>query len=146
MTSPLLPTLLLALTLPLAAQAPQPEAGRGHQAPRRAQLLNLSPAQQSSIQAIREKQRPELLLRREALRSTQLALGKALRDSAATPAQLRPLYDQAASARFDLLMARRATHQAVLAQLSPEQREQAAELRGQARGRRGRGPSMGMGR
>ncbi len=153
------PSLLLLLgTLSLAAQAPVPPPppaqagphegmGRGHRAERLARSLNLSEAQKASIKAIRDKHKAELAQDRDAVQSARSALRTAMKDSATTPAQLRPLFDKAAAARFDLIMAQRATHQEVLAVLSPEQREKAAELRGRMEGRLlGRMEALGRGR
>lgn len=123
-------TLVLTLAaLPLVAQ---PEPGRPG---RIAQALNLSDAQRTSIRSIREKHRPELLLKREAARQAQAALRTALREAATPEAQLRALHDQASAARFEMMLARRTVRQEVRAVLTPEQREKAAELRGMARER-----------
>lgn len=118
------------LTLPLAAQI-QPL----HRAERIASALNLTEAQQASIKALRDKHRPEMLARREATRQAQDFLRKAMQDPATPEAQLRTAYDKAASARFDLMLARRSMHQDVQALLTPEQRLKAAELRGAAQAR-----------
>jgi Spy/CpxP family protein refolding chaperone len=127
------PTLALAiLALPLTAQsepAPGPRAGRI------AQALHLTDAQRAGLQAVRAKHRPELQARRETTRGAQAALQAALADAGTSAPQLRALYDQAAAARFDLLLARRSARQEALALLTPEQRLQAAEMRGAARER-----------
>ena len=142
------PSLLLLLgTLSLTAQAPPPPPpapqagpqegwGHGRQAERLGRFLKLTDAQKASIKAIRDRHKAELTQDRTTEQSARVALRTAMKDGAATPAQLRPLFDKAAAARFDLLMAQRATHQEVLAVLSPEQREKAAELRGRMEGRR----------
>ncbi len=124
-------TLTLA-TLPLGAQAgPRRE---GPRAGRIAQALHLTDAQKASIQALRQKHQPELLRRRETVQQAQQALRSVLQDVAAPEAQLRPLFEKAAAARFDLLLARRALQKETQALLSPEQRLKAAELRGFAQG------------
>ncbi|NWJ40317.1 MAG: Spy/CpxP family protein refolding chaperone [Geothrix sp.] len=126
-------TVVLALAaLPLAAQ---PETSRGQRPGRIAQALNLSDAQRTSIRSIREKHRPDLLLKRDAARQAQVSLRAALRNAATPEAQLRALYDTASAARFGMMLARRAVRQEVQAVLTPEQREKAAELRGMARER-----------
>ena len=127
-------TLILALAaLPLAAQADPggqaPHAGRGPRAERMARVLNLTDAQKTSIQAIREKRRPDLLVHREAARQAQTALRTAMQDAGTPEAQLRTLHEKASSARFEMRLARRAAHQEVLAVLTPEQRAKASELR-----------------
>ncbi|NTW86795.1 MAG: hypothetical protein HGB30_11600 [Holophagaceae bacterium] len=119
-------TLILA-ALPLGAQA-------GPRAKRIAQALQLTDAQKVSLQALRQKHRPDLLRRREVVQQAQRALRTALQDAAIPEAQLRPLFDKAAGARFDLLLARRALQRETQALLTPEQRLKAAELRGLARG------------
>lgn len=110
--------------LPMLAQpAPGPRNGR------MARALNLTEAQQTNIQAIREKHRPSLVAHRDTARQAQAALRAALQDPATPEAQLRLLHGKASAARFDLLLAGRAVHQEVQAVLTPEQRARAAELR-----------------
>jgi len=117
---------------PLAAQVSPP---RGPQAERIARDLGLTEAQQASIHAIRGRHRPDLLLRRDAVRQSRLAFRTAQRDGALPEARLRSLYEQAAAARLEWLLARRSVRQEVQAVLTPQQRERAAELRGMARAR-----------
>ncbi|GLH74211.1 hypothetical protein GETHLI_27130 [Geothrix limicola] len=127
MKSLLRSTLILALAaLPLAAQG-YPE-GR-HRAQRIARVLNLTDVQKNSIKTIHEKHRPDMLVRRDAVRQAQTALRAAMQDASTSEAQLRTLHDKASSARFDMMLARRAVRQEVLAVLTPEQRAKAAELR-----------------
>ncbi len=125
----------LALTLtalPLGAQAgPRRE---GFRAERIAQALHLTEAQKAGIKALRQKHQPDLLRRREAVQQTRQALQTGLQDASTPDAQLRPLFDRAAAARFDLLLARRALQKETQALLTPEQRLKAAELRGFAQG------------
>jgi Spy/CpxP family protein refolding chaperone len=126
-------TLILALSaLPLAAQTPQ---GRGLRSERMAQTLNLSEAQKSSIKAIREKHRPDLLVRRDNARQAQIALRTALSEPKTPEVQLRILHDKAAAARFEMRLTRRAIHQEVLAVLTPEQRVKATEMHVRAQAR-----------
>lgn len=126
-------TILALAALPVLAQpAPNPGPREG----RIARTLNLTEAQQTSIQAIREKHRPDLAARRDSVRQAQAALQNALQDSAAPEAQLRTLHDKASAARFEMLLARRSLHQEVQVVLTPEQRVRAAELRGAAQARR----------
>ena len=124
--------ILILAALPVLAQpGPGPRGGRGM-----AKALNLSEVQQTSIQAIHEKHRPDLLARRDAVRQAQSALHAALQDPASTEAQLRTLHEKAASARFDMLLAGRAVHQEVQAVLTPEQRAKAAEWQAARQARR----------
>ena len=126
------PLLLALLALPLTAQT---TAGRGPRAERIALSLHLTGPQKASIQDIRAKHRPDLALRREAVQRAQTGLRTALRDTATPEAQLHALCDKAASARFELMLARRSVRQDIQAILTPEQRILAAELRGAAQER-----------
>ncbi len=147
MTSLIRATLILALlALPLAAQA---GPGRGPRAERISQALQLTEPQKVSIQAAREKHRPDLVGHRDAVRHARIDLRTALKDPATPDAQLHALYDKASSARFDLILAQRSLRREVQALLTPEQRAKATELRGQARagmweGMRHRRRSEGM--
>ena len=124
--------ILTLAALPMLAQpGPGPQEGR-----RLARALNLTETQRTSIQAIREKHRPDLLAHREAMRQTQAALRAALQDPATPEAQLRSLHDKASSARFDLLLAARAVRQEVQTVLTPDQRARAAKWRATAQVRR----------
>jgi Spy/CpxP family protein refolding chaperone len=141
------PLLLAVLALPLAAQ-PGPD-GHGSRRERISRALNLTEAQKTSLRTIREKHRPVLILRRDAVAHARIDLRTALQETAMPDPQLRALYDKAAAARFDLILARRAVRREVQAVLTPEQRARAAELRGLARtwpqGRmRHQQPAMGM--
>ncbi len=127
-------TFILALAaLPLAAQ---PLSGRGPHAEKVARALNLTEAQKASIQTIREKYRPDLVLRRDAIQQAQATLRAALQDATTPEAQLRALHDKAAATRFELMLARRSVRQEVQAVLTPDQRVKAAELRGMAQAKR----------
>ena len=128
------PTLMLIfVALPLTAQ---PVPGRGPRAERIALTLHLTDTQKTSIQAIREKHRPDLVVRRDAVQQAQAVLRTALKDAATPETQLRALHDKAAGARFDMMLARRSVHQEVQALLTPEQRVKAAEMRAVAQARR----------
>ncbi len=127
-----IPLFLALLALPLTAQA---AAGPGTRTERIAQSLHLTDPQKASIQSIRAKHLPDLALRREAVQRAQTGLRAALRDAATPEAQLRALYDKAASARFELMLARRSVRQDIQAILTPEQRTLAAEFRGAAQER-----------
>lgn len=123
---------VLTLTvLPVLAQ-PVPRRGEG----RIGRALALTDAQKASIQAIREKHRPDLAAQREAAREAQTAFRAAIQDPATPESQLRLLHDKAASARFGMLMAGRAMRQDIQAVLTPEQRAKAAQLREETRFRR----------
>ena len=133
MKSMLWSTLIVALAaLPLAAQS---APDRGHRSERISQALSLTETQKTSIQALREKHRPDLVLRRDAVKHARIDLHSALQDPATSDTLLRTLYDKASSARFDLILARRSVRREVQALLTPEQRAKAAELRGMARAR-----------
>lgn len=123
---------VLALIVLPALGQPAPRRGNG----RIGRVLALTDAQKASIQAIREKHRPDLATRRDAAREAQAAFRAALRDPATPEAQLRLLHDKAASARFGMLMAGRAMRQDIQAVLTPEQRAKASQLREEARFRR----------
>lgn len=127
---------LVFAALPLLAQ---PAAGAPHPGPRGgrlARVLNLTEAQRTSIQAIRDKHQPDLASRREAMRQARTAFQAALKDPAASEAQLRALHEKTTGLQFEMLLARRSVHQEVQAVLTPEQRIKAAELRGAAQARR----------
>jgi len=101
-----------------------------------ARALHLTADQQAAIQAIRDKHKPELVAHRQAAREAGTALRTALRDPLMPEDRLRALHEKASSARFDLLLARRALRRDVEATLTPEQIARAAELRGLVRARR----------
>ena len=131
------PLLWTALTLTLAALPLGAQGGprrEGPRAERIAQALRLTEVQKASIKALRRQHQPDLLRRREAAQQAQQALRMGLQDMSTPEAQLRPLFDRAAAARFDLLLARRALQKETQALLTPEQRLKAAELRGFAQG------------
>jgi Spy/CpxP family protein refolding chaperone len=125
--------LLALLALPLTAQ---PGPGRGSRPERIARALDLTEAQKASIQGIRAKHRPDLILRRDAVQHAGIDLRTALRDTATPEPRLRALYDKAAAARFDLILAQRSVRLEVQAVLSPEQRAKAAVLGEHLRHRR----------
>ncbi len=123
---------LILTALPLGAQAgPRRGGSRGEHI---AQTLHLTEAQKAGIKALRQKHQPDLLRRREAVQQARLALRTGLQDASTPEAQLRPLFDRAAAAHFDLLLARRALQKETQALLTPEQRLKTAELRGFAQG------------
>jgi periplasmic protein CpxP/Spy len=140
MKSPLRSTLVLLLAaLPLAAQTapvPAPMAAPGPRAGRMARALNLTDVQKTSIRAVREKHRSDLALHRDAARQAGAALRVALQNPSTPEVQLRTLYDKAAVARFEMLLARRSVHLEVRALLTPDQIAKAAEMRGLARAKR----------
>jgi len=125
----------LILTLAAGSLAAQPGLNRGRRREAVARALNLTEAQKTTIQGIRDKHQRELVARRETARQAGTALRTALQDPSTPEAQLRALHDKAAAARFEMMLARRSVHQEVQAVLTPEQREKAAELRGMARAR-----------
>jgi Spy/CpxP family protein refolding chaperone len=142
MTSLLRSTLVLALlTLPLAAQTGPAHGPRAGQISR---VLNLTEAQKASIRNLRDKHRADLVLRRDAVDHARIDLRTALRDPATPETRLRALYDKAAAARFESILAERSLRLEVRALLTPEQRAQADEMRshagGRMHGRRGHRP------
>lgn len=118
--------LLMTLTLlPLVAQAPGPRAS---QTPggRLARALELTPDQQSKLQALRASHRERRAPQQAAAQAARAELAKALRDPKATESMLRSLHAKAAEAQFQMLLLAR-THRAEMgALLTPEQREKAA--------------------
>lgn len=131
-TLPCAALLLAFLALPLAAD---PGPGTRPPASWDRQALQLTETQKADIQAIREKHRPALATRRDAVKHARIDLRTALKDPAVPDPQLRALYDRAASARFELVLAQRSLRREVRAQLTPAQQARAAELRGLARAR-----------
>ena len=124
-------TLILALmALPLAAQ---PGPDHHPRAERIGRDLQLTEAQKASILAIRDKHRSDLVQRRDAVQHARIDLRSALQDPATPEPRLRSLYDKAAAARFDMILARRSVRMEVQAVLTPEQRAKAAEMRDHAR-------------
>jgi Spy/CpxP family protein refolding chaperone len=113
------------LALPLAAQS---DPGRGPHAEGIGRALHLSEVQKASIQAIRAKHRPDLILRRDAVQHAQIDLRTALQDAAIPETRLRTLYDKTAGARFDMILAQRSVRLEVQGVLTPEQRAKAAEM------------------
>ena len=130
--------------LPLGAQ-PAPGPGPRPRAPQVApgRGLGLTEAQRTTIRDLREKQRPEMIRLHEAARKARLDLMEALRKPESTAAALRPLYDKAAAARFEMMMAQRGLQQAVAGVLTPEQRTQAQHLRQGWGAGRMQGPGRG---
>lgn len=119
---------------------------------RAAEFLKLSEAQRASIKAIHEKNRDAAKVRRESAQAAAKAFHEAARDPKVTTDQLRRLHQAMADARFEAFSSHRAMQLEVRSLLTPEQREQAATLRGMALERRRerlmrdhRGPGMGPG-
>jgi Spy/CpxP family protein refolding chaperone len=130
MTTLLRSTFIAALALlPLAAQpAPRGPRTEGFQ-----QALQLTEAQRTSLRAIREKRRPDLTAKRDAVQHARIDLRSALQDLSIPEARLRALYDKASAARFELVLARRALRLELRSVLTPEQQARAAEMRHLAR-------------
>jgi Spy/CpxP family protein refolding chaperone len=123
-------TLILALmALPLAAQ---PGPDNHPRAERVGRDLQLTEAQKTSIRAVRDKHRSDLVQRRDAVQHARIDLRSALQDPATPESRLRALYDKASSARFDMILARRSVRMEVQSILTPEQRAKAAEMRDHA--------------
>jgi Spy/CpxP family protein refolding chaperone len=120
-----------------------------------AERLKLTEAQKASFKAIHEKHQASAKARRETVQAAAKAFREAARDPKVGTDQLRRFHQALADARFEAMAAQRAMKLELRALLSPEQREQAAELRGMAQARRhdrmqrqrgfGPGPKMGLG-
>ena len=108
------------------------EAARAEGVARR---LKLSEAQRKAIQAIRARHGDSLKADRQAAREARRDLREASRDPRTSLEHLRAFHEAAAQRQFELLLARRAMRAEVQAVLTPEQREEAARLRGVAEGR-----------
>ena len=122
MTSLIRPLAILTLAAwPMLAQpVPAPRPGRI------ARAIHLTEVQQASIRAIREKHRPDMVARRDAVRQAQAAFRTALQDPSTPEARLRALHGQASAARFELMLAGRSMRREVRAVLTPEQRARVA--------------------
>jgi len=108
--------------------------------------LKLTEAQKKAIEAIRAKHAESLKAKFDGAASAKKALHEALEKTDSTTDQLRSLHKTAADAQFEVLLAHRAMRQEIRAQLTPEQREQAARLEGFRMGRmdrRGHGAGPG---
>jgi Spy/CpxP family protein refolding chaperone len=134
--------------------APPSQQERQHRRlERAAEFLKLTEAQKASIKAIHEKNRDGAKARRDTAQAAAKAFHEAARDPKVTTDQLRRLHQALADARFEAFSAHRSMQLEVRGLLSPEQREQAATLRGMVLGRReglmrmrgGRGQGMGPG-
>lgn len=148
-----LPATLLALSaliLPLRGGDPPASAATPPARPRQArvaQTLGLTPDQQQRIQAIRAAHRTAAQAARSALREARRAFHQALRHPDTPDAQLRSLHQSLAEQELAVILTRRHLRQEIRQVLSPEQREQAAELRGRMQGaRHGQRGGPGAGR
>jgi len=142
----------IALTPALAQQPEKPAAPRpphpawGGRDEAMNKRLKLTEAQKKAIEAIRAKHAEGLKAKFEGAASAEKALHEAMEKSDSTTDQLRSLHKAAADAQFEVLLAHRALRQEIRAQLTPEQREQAARLEGFRMGRmdrRGHGAGPG---
>lgn len=132
----------LALTLGLApalAQQPEhppkPRMGHGAHA-RMAKHLKLTEAQKKAIEAIRAKHAEALQARLQASQEAHRALREAMQKPETPVDQLKALHKAAAETRFEAMLVQREMHQEIQAQLTPEQREEAARMKGFMKGHR----------
>ncbi len=129
--------LIMALSLSLCAQeapaSPSPRTSASHS--HAAQALHLTDTQKTQIKALRAKHKDALQAKHSALREARQTLVSAMKDPKSSQADLRRLHTQVSDMHFDLMWERRSLRQEVLALLTPEQREKAAELREQMRER-----------
>ena len=144
---------LAAVALPLAAQGFMHGRGPGRgpgmmgHSPLFA-CLNLTDTQKASLKALQSKYQPAFQSGQKAAFEAQRALRNAMADPSASDASLKPLFDQAAAARFALLEQRRAFLRESLGLLTPEQKAQWDKMRAERQQRmqgRHRGPGMGAG-
>jgi Spy/CpxP family protein refolding chaperone len=140
--------LVLALGLiPALAQQPErppkPRMGQGAHA-RMTQRLKLTEAQEKAIQAIRAKHAEALKAKMQASQEAHKALREAMQKPETPVDQLKALHRTAADTRFEAMLVQREMHQEIQAQLTPEQRAEAARMKGHRTGRKGLG-CEGMG-
>ncbi len=121
---------ILLATLPMLAQAPPP--ARSADAPR-ANVLGLSPEQQTKIQAIRQKHREAIKADHAALRTQGQAFRTAMKDPKASESQLRQTFDAMNAGRFQMLVERRAMRQELRAVLTPDQQAKAEAMKARFR-------------
>ena len=144
--------LVLGLGLaPLAAQpyshsSAGPHQGQGQMLDRMADALKLTDSQKTQFQAIRAKHAEVVKAEFQAAREARKAFRVALRDPAATAAQLKPLYQAQADRRFELMLDHRAMRSEIRALLTPEQRVEMDKLQAFRQGyRQGMKRGHGMG-
>jgi len=101
-----------------------------------AQVLDLSPEQQTKMKAIRDKHATALKSDHEAARAQAQTFRAAMQDPKANEAQLRQAFDQMNAARFQAVLEGRALRQEMRAVLTPEQQAKADTLKAQFRERR----------
>jgi Spy/CpxP family protein refolding chaperone len=100
-----------------------------------ARRLKLTETQRAAIKEIRARHGEALKAHRLTLREARRTYREAARDPKATIDQLRPLHEAMARRQFELMADRRAQREEIRALLTPEQREEAAHLRGAAQER-----------
>ena len=109
----------------LAQRGPGGGRGRGE---RWLQQLNLSPQQQQQLSAIRQKYRGQMEPLRQQLRANQNELRQLMASDSANAASIRAKHDQIASLRQQLDQLRFESMLESREILSPEQRQQLAQL------------------
>ena len=136
----------IALTLglglaPVLAQQPDkppaPRPGKAHRGEGMHQRLKLTEAQKKVVEDIRAKHGEAMKAKVQAAQDARKAFHEALAKPDTTPDQLRNLHQTAADAQFEVMLASRELRKEIHAQLTPEQREEAARMDGFRMGRKG---------
>jgi len=96
--------------------------------------LHLTDAQKAGIQELRKKHRESLATRKAAMKDARIAFRTAAAKTDTPVEELRKLHAKVADLAFDLRMEARALREEVRALLTPEQREEAARMRGRMEG------------
>jgi len=110
-----------------------------------AEILKLTPEQQTQIQALRDSHRQAVAPLRETMRTQREALHQAMQSPTFDEAAVRSLAAKQAETRTEMIVSRAKMQSEIQALLSPEQRELAAKLQmfaGNGRGRHGHGPDF----
>lgn len=129
---------------PVVAQSFEDEPGFGQRrrGRRRGELmetLNLSDAQKNELQQIRNQYQPRFMEKREALSNARQVLQDMMVDDDASPSALRRQHDQILDLRQEMGNLRFESMLEMREVLTPEQREDFAELMDERRENRGRG-------
>jgi len=133
--------------LPVMGQGPSGSCGGGPRGEACGNLAGLTDAQRTTLSALEAKHRPALEEKRRAADEAHLALQQALAKSSTDRTVLKGLFDKDSQARFNLAEARQALRQETEKILTPEQKAQWDQRRGDGSGMgRGRRGGMGSGR
>lgn len=139
---PLIALLTLSF-LPFCAQGREARPGKPRGPQGIIRQLDLTETQRTKIAEIRARHQAQIQTQRQKAGEARKALKVALKNPKTPVTELKQLHHRAEEARFDLQLARREQRQEIATQLTPEQREKAAALRGFARGRRTAGHRQG---